>query len=186
MCTRTRFSTRSSLTDCRLGCSEQEQALGTGTRARSTCSSRLERCSSTPDHTARIAICPGIASCCRARSSGAPAQPNYHQTALHEFEYWTGHPDPLNRPTLTKGTEDRFGSHDHVRKSCGGDQPDDDGPPLERRGRSVAARVVRRELDPSVEDGLPRDLAGQQGCLGHERLPAGSGPRPRAAPRGTG
>ena len=45
-----------------------------------------------------------------------PNAPSYYQTALHEFGHWTGHPDRLNRSTLSKGIEDGFGSRDYARE----------------------------------------------------------------------
>ncbi len=45
-----------------------------------------------------------------------PSAPSYYQTALHEFGHWTGHPERLNRSTLTKGIEDGFRSRDYARE----------------------------------------------------------------------
>ncbi len=45
-----------------------------------------------------------------------PNAPSYYQTALHELGHWTGHPQRLNRATLTKGIEDGFASPQYARE----------------------------------------------------------------------
>ena len=45
-----------------------------------------------------------------------PDAPTYYQTALHELGHWTGHPDRLNRETLTKGLEHGFASRMYARE----------------------------------------------------------------------
>ena len=45
-----------------------------------------------------------------------PSAPTYYQTALHELGHWTGHPDRLNRETLTKGLEHGFASRMYARE----------------------------------------------------------------------
>ena len=45
-----------------------------------------------------------------------PSAPAYYQTVLHELGHWTGHPDRLNRETLTRGVEDGFGSRAYARE----------------------------------------------------------------------
>ena len=45
-----------------------------------------------------------------------PDAPRYYQTALHELGHWTGHPQRLNRETLTRGIEDGFASPHYARE----------------------------------------------------------------------
>ena len=45
-----------------------------------------------------------------------PNGPAYYQTALHELGHWTGHPDRLNRATLTQGLEEGFASPHYARE----------------------------------------------------------------------
>ena len=45
-----------------------------------------------------------------------PDAPSYYQTALHELGHWTGHPQRLNRETLTKGLEEGFASPHYARE----------------------------------------------------------------------
>ncbi len=45
-----------------------------------------------------------------------PDAPSYYQTALHELGHWTGHPQRLNRETLTKGIEEGFASPHYARE----------------------------------------------------------------------
>ena len=49
--------------------------------------------------------------CYRYRARG-----DRDQTALNELGHWTGHPDRLNRPTLTKGIEECFASPHSARE----------------------------------------------------------------------
>ena len=39
-----------------------------------------------------------------------PSANHYYQTALHELGHSTGHPERMNRATLTQGIGDGFGS----------------------------------------------------------------------------
>lgn len=45
-----------------------------------------------------------------------PSAKNYYQTALHEVAHSTGHPDRMNRETLTKGVAGGFGSTEYARE----------------------------------------------------------------------
>ncbi len=45
-----------------------------------------------------------------------PNATHYYQTALHELGHSTGHPDRMDRETLTKGIEEGFGSQTYARE----------------------------------------------------------------------
>ena len=113
-----------------------------------------------------------------------PNGPAYYQTALHELGHWTGHPDRLNRAISYEGhrrglrvTALRPGG------AAGGNQLDDDRGPAPAGPRPVAARRVRRLVDPGAARRPPRDLPGLAGRAGDERLRAGPVAGERAAAR---
>ena len=45
-----------------------------------------------------------------------PSAKNFYQTALHEVAHSTGHPDRMNRETLTKGVAGGWGSTEYARE----------------------------------------------------------------------
>ena len=49
-----------------------------------------------------------------------PSANHYYQTALHELGHSTGHPERMNRPTLTQGIGDGFGSPAYAKEELRG------------------------------------------------------------------
>ena len=49
-----------------------------------------------------------------------PSANHYYQTALHELGHSTGHPERMNRATLTQGIGDGFGSPAYAKEELRG------------------------------------------------------------------
>ena len=116
-----------------------------------------------------------------------PSANHYYQTALHELGHSTGHPDRMNRATLTQGIERRVRLAG-LREGGAprGDQCHDDGRARGRRPRPEPGRRVRRGLDRRTRGGPPRDPPRRRRRAEDLRLRALAAPRARGRARTRG
>ena len=87
-----------------------------------------------------------------------PSANHYYQTALHELGHSTGHPERMNRATLTQGMADGFGSPAYAKEKLRAEiSAMMTGERVGRRPRPEPRRRLRRGVGRRAEGGPPGD-----------------------------